>query len=111
MAIMKIGCCFALVDDRTIGEIHLISFVPEAALDPVPLLRASYGGMVLVGCALGVRYGLGVLGAAVQFRLHHLGIGQPRFLATEGRRLDPIDEPADAGDRYIPAARPAGSNG
>jgi glycosyltransferase involved in cell wall biosynthesis len=40
-----------------------------------------------IGFAKSVRYGFGVLGAAVQFRLARLGIGHPRFLAADGRRL------------------------
>ena len=40
-----------------------------------------------IGFAKSVRYGLGVLGAAVQFRLAHMGFGTPRFLADDGRRL------------------------
>ena len=47
-----------------------------------------------IGFAKSVRYGFGVLGAAVQFRLAHLGIGHPRFLAADGRRLtDPGSVP------------------
>ena len=34
-----------------------------------------------------VKYGFGVLGAAGQFRLKKLGIGDPRFLRRDGRRL------------------------
>jgi glycosyltransferase involved in cell wall biosynthesis len=40
-----------------------------------------------IGFGKSVRYGLGVLGAAVQFRLTRLGLAQPRFLAAEGRKL------------------------
>jgi hypothetical protein len=40
-----------------------------------------------IGFAKSVRYGLGVLGAAVQFRLARLGMVRPRFLAADGRRL------------------------
>jgi glycosyltransferase involved in cell wall biosynthesis len=69
-----------------------------------------------IGFAKSVRYGVGVLGAAVQFRLHHLGIGQPRFLAADGRRLDPpegaaSDSGSESGTGHSPAARPAGSKG
>jgi glycosyltransferase involved in cell wall biosynthesis len=35
-----------------------------------------------------VKYGLGVLGTAVQFRLARLGLNVPRFLRENGRRLD-----------------------
>jgi len=40
-----------------------------------------------IGFTKSVRYGFGVLGAAAQFRLARLGIGHPRFLAADGRRL------------------------
>jgi hypothetical protein len=40
-----------------------------------------------IGFGKSVRYGLGVLGAAVQFRLAHLGLAKPRFLSDEGRKL------------------------
>ena len=40
-----------------------------------------------IGFAKSVRYGFGVLGAAMQYRLARLGIGHPRFLAADGRRL------------------------
>lgn len=40
-----------------------------------------------IGFARSVRYGLGVLGAAAQFRLAHWGLANPRFLSDEGRKL------------------------
>jgi glycosyltransferase involved in cell wall biosynthesis len=40
-----------------------------------------------IGFAKSVRYGLGVLGAAAQFRLARLGVAHPRFLAADGKRL------------------------
>jgi glycosyltransferase involved in cell wall biosynthesis len=40
-----------------------------------------------IGFSKSVRYGLGVLGAAVQFRMKRLGFGKPRFLADDGRKL------------------------
>ncbi len=40
-----------------------------------------------IGFSKSVRYGLGVLGAALQFRMSRLGFGQPRFLAADGRKL------------------------
>ena len=40
-----------------------------------------------IGFSKSVRYGLGVLGAAAQFRMNRLGLGKPRFLADDGRKL------------------------
>jgi hypothetical protein len=40
-----------------------------------------------IGFSKSVRYGLGVLGAAMQFRMSRLGFGTPRFLAADGRKL------------------------
>jgi glycosyltransferase involved in cell wall biosynthesis len=40
-----------------------------------------------IGFAKSVRYGLGVLGAAAQFRLARLGLAKPRFLSDDGRKL------------------------
>jgi len=40
-----------------------------------------------IGFAKSVRYGMGVLGAAAQFRLARLGLAKPTFLSPEGRRL------------------------
>jgi len=40
-----------------------------------------------IGFGKSVRYGLGVLGAAVQFRLTRWGLAEPRFLAAGGRKL------------------------
>ena len=46
-----------------------------------------------------VRYGFGVLGTALEFRLARLGILHPRRLSAEGRRLlrPPASPPGDAG--------------
>jgi glycosyltransferase involved in cell wall biosynthesis len=40
-----------------------------------------------IGFSKSVRYGFGVLGAAVQFRLTRWGLAEPRFLSAEGRKL------------------------
>ncbi len=43
-----------------------------------------------------VIYGLGVLGAGLQFRLKKLGVADPAFLSAQGRRLDQkLDPPRD----------------
>lgn len=41
-----------------------------------------------IGFAKSVVYGMGVLDAAVQFRLARLGLAQPKFLSADGRKLD-----------------------
>ncbi len=68
-----------------------------------------------IGFTKSVRYGLGVLGAAAQFRLKQLGLGNPRFLAADGRRLEAPGANGSAVDLgaggHNPAARPPGSNG
>jgi glycosyltransferase involved in cell wall biosynthesis len=47
-----------------------------------------------IGFAKSVRYGMGVLGAAAQFRLAHFGLAKPPFLSAEGKRLgDPEPSP------------------
>ena len=46
-----------------------------------------------IGFAKSVRYGLGVLGAAAQFRLAHLGLAKPSFLSADGKRLTDTDPP------------------
>jgi glycosyltransferase involved in cell wall biosynthesis len=40
-----------------------------------------------IGFSKSVRYGLGVLGAAAQFRLARLGLAKPGFLSADGKRL------------------------
>ena len=40
-----------------------------------------------IGFARSVRYGMGVLGAAAQFRLARWSLAKPRFLSAEGRKL------------------------
>jgi glycosyltransferase involved in cell wall biosynthesis len=42
-----------------------------------------------IGFGKGVQYGIGVLAAAVQFRLAHLGLMNPGFLSASGRTLAP----------------------
>jgi glycosyltransferase involved in cell wall biosynthesis len=46
-----------------------------------------------IGFGKSVRYGLGVLGAAAQFRLARLGLAKPKFLAADGKRLTDTDSP------------------
>ena len=46
-----------------------------------------------IGFSKSVRYGLGVLGAAAQFRLARLGLVKPRFLAADGKRLSDDPQP------------------
>jgi glycosyltransferase involved in cell wall biosynthesis len=41
-----------------------------------------------IGLLKSIEYGMGVLEAALQFRLGKLGFTQPRFLSPEGRKLD-----------------------
>ena len=36
-----------------------------------------------------VVYGLGVLGAGLQFRLKKLGVADPAFLSAQGQKLEP----------------------
>lgn len=40
-----------------------------------------------------VKYGFGVLGTAIEYRLAKLGLARPRRLATDGRRLDVVARP------------------
>jgi glycosyltransferase involved in cell wall biosynthesis len=40
-----------------------------------------------IGFGRSVRYGVGVLGAAAQFRLARMGLAAPRFLSSDGRKL------------------------
>lgn len=41
-----------------------------------------------IGFFRSVEYGFGVLEAALQMRFKHLGVGNPRFLSADGRKLD-----------------------
>jgi len=45
-----------------------------------------------------VKYGLGVLGVTMQYRLTKWGLSNPRFLRKEGRRLDSGGERTEGGD-------------
>jgi glycosyltransferase involved in cell wall biosynthesis len=49
-----------------------------------------------IGFMKSVRYGLGVLEAAAQYRMMRLGLIHPRFLAEDGRKLQMNPEPATA---------------
>jgi glycosyltransferase involved in cell wall biosynthesis len=42
-----------------------------------------------IGFVKSVEYGVGVLGAAVQYRLQRVGLAKPKFLSAEGRKLLP----------------------
>lgn len=46
-----------------------------------------------IGFFKSVVYGLGVLDTAIKYRAHRLGLGTPKFLDPNGRRLQ-VDEPA-----------------
>ncbi len=54
-----------------------------------------------------VKYGFGVLGTAVQYRLAKMGLVHPRVLSSEGRRLAPA---APAGDRPPERSRVSGAH-
>jgi glycosyltransferase involved in cell wall biosynthesis len=58
-----------------------------------------------IGFLKSVEYGLGVLGAAVQFRLAKLGAHRPAFLSEHGRRLS--DPRQDVREERLPAPGPA----
>ena len=67
-----------------------------------------------IGFGKSVRYGLGVLGAAAQFRLARMGLETPRFLSADGQKLaepDPAAAIPITDGSHRPAARPPGSNG
>ena len=42
-----------------------------------------------------VKYGLGVLGTSILFRLNRWGLAKSRIFARDGRRLDDASVPAD----------------
>ncbi len=41
-----------------------------------------------IGFMKSVRYGFGVLEAAARYRMMRIGLGQPRFLSPDGRKLE-----------------------